>query len=178
MASNSSSFIEYFASSSFRNLDAKDNGFHSPFFSCCRTVPRPDLLASQNILSGQSLLKWFNAVTFLIPLFTCSNAFFCSFFHSQFVSFFKSVLEGKQIVARLGMNLLKCSTAPEYDLSCFKFVGFNLSEIPCTLLFTGATPCCDSLYPTHLMLSAAKVHLSSFKFTFASSNLLSTSITF
>ena len=76
------------------------------------------------------------------------------------------------------MNLLNWFTAPRYDIKCFRFVGLSLSETPCSLLFTGATPFCDNLYSTHSKSVAAKLHLPNFKLTFASSSLFSTSSTF
>ena len=55
------------------------------------------------------------------------------------------------------MNFLNWLTAPKYDLSSFRVVVLNCSEIPWTLLFIESTPCCDSLYPTLSILSAANL---------------------
>ena len=66
MANSSSSIIELLDSNSVKKRDAKDSGLLSPFSSCCMTAPNPALLASQIMRSGQSLLIWFNVVTFVM----------------------------------------------------------------------------------------------------------------
>ena len=111
---------------------------HSPSFClCCKTAPRPLLLASQLILVSLFLLKCDNSTFLLTSLLIPLNAFSFSTYHIQPASFSKIILYGKLIVGNFGINLLNSLTAPKNERSCFKFVGLNLSVNSCAFAFTG-----------------------------------------
>ena len=95
MANNSNSFIEFLASKSVKNLDAKQIGRHSPFsWICCKTAPRPCLLASQIIMISLSRLKCDSSAVLLISWLIFKNASSCSFCQFHFESLFSIDLNG------------------------------------------------------------------------------------
>ena len=106
-----------------------------------------------------------------------TNAFSCSAFHIQSASFFKVVLNGKLMPAKLGMNLLIWLTALRNERGYFKFVGPSLSLISWALAFIGDIPVFVNLNPNHSMLSCAIIHFSAFKCKSASSRTFITSLT-
>ena len=94
------------------------------------------------------------------------------------ILFFKIDLNGKLIVAKLGMKILTCLTAEKIDRKCFNLVGRSLSFVPCGFVLTGDVPVRVNLNPSYSMLSQVFKHFPALNCKLASSNAFMTSLTF
>ena len=119
--------------------------------------------------------KFYSLFNFIMIF--CTNAFSWSWSQIHSASILKIVLNAWLIVARFEINLLNWLTAPKNELSCFKFVGRNLSLIPWDFALTGEMPVRVNLYSSHSMHSCAITHFSAFSSKFTSSRIFITSLT-
>ena len=81
----------------------------------------------------------------------------CSLLHSQFASFSKIDLNGKQFVAKSRTTLLNWFTASTNGLNSFKVIGRSLSVIPCTSVFIGIIPALHCVPKVRFLVSPVGV---------------------